>query len=292
MLDRLINVTVSALFGAFVFAFCILVWSASSCEPPSEKQASATQESSDHISCETFNVGFFKRLGIIIALHPNETAAAATAAATAVVALFTLVLSRIGRQQARDARVIQRAHVFPLTPQHQFLMNPDGTIWGLRLWVPWKNSGATPASPVNSFIGITWVVRPCFNSVPPTRRAIINHLFSDRVQKFQMGPLILLTPRSMTFSFIARAHSFCGGGRAIKTFLMPIFGTLLNSVFAFLLRANWPPALLGPRILRLRRPSQPLLRRRDLARDSQAYRSAPLRGLLHRRVGCTIVHEI
>src|SRR5271156_202971 len=127
MLDRPINVTVSALFGAFVFAFCILVWSASSCEPPSEKQASATQESSDHISCETFNVGFFKRLGIIIALHPNETAAAATAAATAVVALFTLVLSRIGRQQARAALCQFGAATAP--GHHQpFVLGPGAEI--------------------------------------------------------------------------------------------------------------------------------------------------------------------
>jgi hypothetical protein len=76
---------------------------------------------------------------------------------TAILAIATLILAFIAIRQVIDSRAVQRAHVFPLQPQHQFLTDQNGVIWGLRLWVPWKNSGATPATPVNSFIGITWV---------------------------------------------------------------------------------------------------------------------------------------
>jgi hypothetical protein len=157
MLDRLINVAISALLGAFLFAFCILVWSASSCEPPSKKQNADAANAADQISCEAFNIRFFKKSGILIARHSTETAAAATAAATAVIAWFTIILSRIGRRQARDSRAVQQAHVFPVMPQHQLLMRQDGTIFALRLWMPWKNSGTTPAVPMTSLVGATWV---------------------------------------------------------------------------------------------------------------------------------------
>jgi hypothetical protein len=77
---------------------------------------------------------------------------------TGILALATLILAWMAIRQVKDTRAIQRAHVFPLEPRHEFLRaNENAPIHGLRLWIPWKNSGATPADPVNSLIGITWV---------------------------------------------------------------------------------------------------------------------------------------
>jgi len=87
----------------------------------------------------------------------DKASSVITAFATAAIAAFTIVLSRIGREQARDNRITEQAYVFPLEPKSQFLMREDQTIWGLRLFVPWKNSGGTPAVPVNSLVGATWV---------------------------------------------------------------------------------------------------------------------------------------
>jgi hypothetical protein len=79
---------------------------------------------------------------------------------TGILAAATLLLAFMARRQIRDSRYVQRAHIFPSAPQHQFLKNENDVIWGLRLWVPWKNSGQTPAWPVNSLIGATWVQNP------------------------------------------------------------------------------------------------------------------------------------
>lgn len=47
----------------------------------------------------------------------NWLSPAVTAIATGFIAWFTIVLSRIGKQQARDARVVQRAYVFVRQPE-------------------------------------------------------------------------------------------------------------------------------------------------------------------------------
>jgi hypothetical protein len=111
------------------------------------------QYNTGHESCTPHHLLYvvFWYVGYVI----NPTSI--TAFATAAIAWFTIVLSRIGREQARDNRIIEQAYVFPLAPQSQFLMREDQTIWGLRLLVPWKNSGGTPAVPVNSLVGATWV---------------------------------------------------------------------------------------------------------------------------------------
>lgn len=100
---------------------------------------------------------------------------------TGILAIATLVLAWMAIRNVKDTRAIQRAHVFPLRPQHSFLTTQDGDIWGLRLWVPWKNSGTTPAPSVNSFIGITWVQNIQdfqFGAAGP----------QDRHQPFVLGP--------------------------------------------------------------------------------------------------------
>jgi hypothetical protein len=79
---------------------------------------------------------------------------------TGILALATLILAWMAIRQSKDNRVVQRAHVFPQQPQHQFLIDQNGAIFGLRLWIPWKNSGVTPADAVNSLIGATWVQNP------------------------------------------------------------------------------------------------------------------------------------
>lgn len=99
---------------------------------------------------------------------------------TGLLALATFILAVIAIRQIRDSRAVQRAYIFPLAPQHQFLQREGGEIWGLRLWVPWKNSGTTPASPVNSFIGATWVLNS--DDFQFDDRALPGH------QSFVLGP--------------------------------------------------------------------------------------------------------
>jgi hypothetical protein len=80
---------------------------------------------------------------------------------TGILAFATLILAWMTIRQVKDTRAIQRAHIFPLQPQSAWLKaEENGSVHGLRLWVPWKNSGATPAPSVNSLIGITWVQNP------------------------------------------------------------------------------------------------------------------------------------
>jgi hypothetical protein len=108
-----------------------------------------------HQECDHYNLIFYSAWRITAVL--NYWNGLVTAIATGFIALFTVALSSIGREQARDNRITEQAYVFPLAPQSQFLMRDDQTIWGLRLFVPWKNSGGTPAVPVNSLVGATWV---------------------------------------------------------------------------------------------------------------------------------------
>ena len=141
MLKRLIDITVSALFGAFLVVFCILVWSASSCEPTKKENESTAQKSPEKIRCEDFNPRNIQCFGIWMASHPNETAAGVTALATAVIGWFTIILTRIGRRQAADNRALQRAFVF-VNKFHMDIVPQDGqpTWW---ISVDWFNGGNT-----------------------------------------------------------------------------------------------------------------------------------------------------
>jgi hypothetical protein len=92
MLKRLIDTAVPALFGAFLLAFCVAVWSASSCEPKEEQQNGNTKKTAIQISCKSFNVVSIQLIGINAARHPNELGVGITAIATIFIAYFTFTL--------------------------------------------------------------------------------------------------------------------------------------------------------------------------------------------------------
>jgi hypothetical protein len=159
MLGQLKSVITSALFGAFVLLFCIAVWSASFCEPPNKEINSTSEKAPAQISCKTFNISSIQLIGIHLVRHPAEVAAIVTAMATGLIAWFTIVLSRIGKQQAHDSRVVQRAYVFIRQPESAVLVDPNNTLVGVRVWVMWKNSGTTPASNMRARISAVFVQR-------------------------------------------------------------------------------------------------------------------------------------
>ena len=87
----------------------------------------------------------------------NDASLVITAFATAAIAYFTLTLRDINRNQLGHYRRVERAHVSILSPQSELRLDNNGLIIGLRLCVVWKNSGSTPASPIDALIGATWV---------------------------------------------------------------------------------------------------------------------------------------
>jgi hypothetical protein len=157
MLERLKKVAVSALFGAFVFAFCIAVWSASACKPNNEKQNGSANSAVVQISCKPFNVSTIQSIGINLGRHPEVIVAIATAIATGVIAWFTVILTSIGKQQATDARIIERCYINIVAPQSEVRVDPQHQLVALRVWVVWKNAGRTPAFPMFARVGATFV---------------------------------------------------------------------------------------------------------------------------------------
>jgi hypothetical protein len=79
-----------------------------------------------------------------------------TAFATVAIAAFTLTLRNVGRQQAIDARIVQRAYINIVSPYSQLRFDHQGTFLSLRVWVGWKNAGKTPAFPMFGRIGATF----------------------------------------------------------------------------------------------------------------------------------------
>jgi hypothetical protein len=94
MIKRVIDTTIAALFGAFVLIFCIVALSASFCEQEKEQKSSVTTNTSVEVRCKPFNIVGLQSVGSTIARHPNETASALTAVATAFIAWFTFTLKR------------------------------------------------------------------------------------------------------------------------------------------------------------------------------------------------------
>lgn len=210
MLERLKNVAVSALFGASVFAFCIAVWSASSCKPSNEKQDGSRNRAVVQISCKPFNVGSIQSVGVNLGRHPDIFAAIATALATGVIAWFTVILSRIGKQQARDARIIERAYINVVAPQSEIRMDGQHQIVALRVWVIWKNAGRTPAFPMFARIGATFVERiEDFRfGLPPA--AVIDPMALGPTAEFSSGH-IDISPIHVLAAEDGRGHQFVWG---------------------------------------------------------------------------------
>jgi hypothetical protein len=159
MLKRLRDTLVAALFGAFVLMFGIAVWSASSCKPNDEKHNRAASTDAVPISCKSFNIVAIQTISVRLGRRPDVIAALVTAFATGVIAWFTVTLSSIGKQQATDARIIERAYINVVAPDSEIRMNDQHEIAALRVWVVWKNAGRTPAFPMYARIGATFVQR-------------------------------------------------------------------------------------------------------------------------------------
>jgi hypothetical protein len=98
------------------------------------------------------------RYECLIAKYTSELAAftKALAYATAVLGIATVGLIILGIFQFWDARIVQRAHIFVLAAQNEFVHDASEHIVGMRLSVVWKNSGVTPASKIDSLVGATW----------------------------------------------------------------------------------------------------------------------------------------
>jgi hypothetical protein len=79
---------------------------------------------------------------------------------TGILAIATLLLAGIALRQLRDSRITQRAYVYVITPSSELrvaMVDGAHTLVALRVWVTWKNSGSTPASPMFARIGATFV---------------------------------------------------------------------------------------------------------------------------------------
>src|SRR5260370_59206 len=109
MLRRLRDTAIAALFGAFVLAFGIAVWSASSCQSPQKSEKTTTQTNPDEKTCKAFDVASFRFLGTIFKDNPTEIAAVVTALATVFIAWFTLTLRR-STDKLWDAAKAQSTH--------------------------------------------------------------------------------------------------------------------------------------------------------------------------------------
>jgi hypothetical protein len=149
---------------------------------------------------------------IWIANHLEAVAAILTGIATAYIAKFTIVLSRAGKQQAADARIVQQAYVFPIRPISELLVREDQTIYGLRLRIPWKNSGSTPAVPVNSLIGATWVKDPTeFKFGAITQEGINQPFVLGPSAEIESGSIDITPPHLNDLLIHHQGHQFFWG---------------------------------------------------------------------------------
>jgi hypothetical protein len=116
---------------------------------------------------------------------------------TGVLAVSTIGLWiatwRSGKGHLAHSRAVERAHVFIAGPQHEFLLDEQKSLIGLRLWVTWKNSGTTPASPINALVGATWV--------PQVDQFKFGRVEQESIQQpFVLGPNAEIAGSSITIS--------------------------------------------------------------------------------------------
>jgi hypothetical protein len=115
MLERLKVIAISALFGAFLLSFGIAVWSASLCQSASVEKANSANNRTEEKVCEPFNTATFQSVGIwfLANIDPIAIATAVSAVASAVIAWFTIRMSRINANTLAHGREVERAYVFP-----------------------------------------------------------------------------------------------------------------------------------------------------------------------------------
>lgn len=98
MLKRLKDVAIAAVFGAGVLAFCIAVWSASSCDPREIAQRPAAYQKAHKETCDAFKISPFKGVGIFLANNVIEISTVVGGVATSFIAAFTILLAGISRR--------------------------------------------------------------------------------------------------------------------------------------------------------------------------------------------------
>ncbi|MFZ3353479.1 MAG: hypothetical protein WA268_21720 [Xanthobacteraceae bacterium] len=157
MLSARKNALIGVVVGVLATCFVIAMWSASSCDPREIAKRTSAYQQSHKETCDAFKISPLKGVGILLSNSINEISTGLTAIATGFIAWFTIILAGIGRRQSEDSRAVQRAHVFVWRPESELLMHPKGEIYGARLKVIWKNSGATPADHIHALVGTTWV---------------------------------------------------------------------------------------------------------------------------------------
>jgi hypothetical protein len=149
-------------------------------DPSAYHQICETNQYTDKASCPPHHIPYV--IAWYVGNWFDKSSAVITAFATAAIAYLTLAIRDVNRSQLEHARRVERAHVSVLSPQSALLQTEkDGPIYGMRLWIVWKNSGTTPASPMNGLIGATWV-----ESVEQFEFGQVSQL--GMVQPFVLGP--------------------------------------------------------------------------------------------------------
>lgn len=148
MLEQIKLFVVAALFGVASTIFSIVIWSATFCQVRKNPEAAGSEAYSYTERCKPFETG-----PIVDFLTRNEVdiSAGITAIATFTIAWFTITLSRVGRRQISDTRILQRAYL-GAEPRGIAEMQ-DKTIIA---HVAFVNSGNLPARNVRNNVKIGW----------------------------------------------------------------------------------------------------------------------------------------
>ena len=99
--DRAVNVIAVAALALFVFELSLIF--------PEYGQICDEPKNAEPKNCATYDVLSYYFVKTLIQLKFYE--GAVTALATGFIAVFTIILARVGRQQSRDTRILQRAYL-------------------------------------------------------------------------------------------------------------------------------------------------------------------------------------
>jgi hypothetical protein len=118
-------------------------------------QICESNQSTNQNDCASYSLPIYVLINGVTFL--NFYGVLITAIATGVIAWLTVTLAGVGKQQADDARIVQRAYINVVSPYSELRFDQAGTLVALRVWVVWKNAGRTPAFPMFARIGATFV---------------------------------------------------------------------------------------------------------------------------------------